>query len=259
FDTGADMFILDDEIAQAMGIEWVARAMGTFGGGKKSEVGFGKVDSVKLGEVTLNHVPITILPTKRFSSGFEEGRYTVGGFIGTAALRQFVSTIDYKNGNLILRERTEANIRKLRAEMANRVAAEVPFVLKATHLMMAKGSLNDKSGLTFFVDSGLASEACFAAPIQTLQYVGIQAPETKISEKGVGGGGGKWASGLFPIKTIGLGSLTQSNVKGEYGSRPPESYWAHGFIEDGLISHRFLRRYSSWTLDFSEMMYLFEK
>ena len=67
FDTGANAFILDNEIAAAMGIEWVSKAMGTFGGGLKAEVGFGKVDSVKLGDVTLKQVPIAILPTKRFS------------------------------------------------------------------------------------------------------------------------------------------------------------------------------------------------
>jgi hypothetical protein len=124
---------------------------------------------------------------------------------------------------------------------------------------MARGSLNGKDGLTFFVDSGLASPACFSAPIQTLEYVGIPEPEKEIHEDSVGGGGGKWASGTFPIKRIGLGPLMQSNVIGEYGSRPPESYWSLGFIQDGLISHRFLRQYSSWTLDFDTMTYIFIK
>ena len=259
FDTGANAFILDNEIAAAMGIEWVSKAMGTFGGGLKAEVGFGKVDSVKLGDVTLKQVPIAILPTKRFSSAFDGGKYILGGFIGTAALRQFLSTIDYKNGRLVLRERTKENAQHLREELKGRIAAEVPFVLSATHMMMARGSLNDKAGLTFFVDSGLASEACFTAPIQTLEYVGIPVPETKISEDSVGGGGGKWASGLFPIKTIGLGSLMQSEVKGGYGEQKQSFYWRLGFIQDGLISHRFLRQYSSWTLDFDAMKYIFEK
>jgi len=259
FDTGADTFILDNEIAASMGIEWLAKATGTFGGGLKAEIGYGKVDSIKVGDVTLKQVPITILPTKRFSPEFENGKYTLGGFIGTAALRQFLSTIDYKNSRLILRERTKENALRVQDELKGRIAAELPFVLKDTHLMMARGSLNEKDGLTFFIDSGLASEACLAAPIQTLQYIGIPVPETKIRENSTGGGGGKWASGLFPIKTVGLGSVKQSDVKGEYGSLPPQSYWAHGFIEDGLLSHQFLRKYSSWTLDFDAMKYILEK
>jgi len=174
-------------------------------------------------------------------------------------MRQFLSTIDYKNGRMILRERTAEHAGKLREELKGRIAAEVPFVLDATHVMIARGSLNGKDGLTFFVDSGLAGKACFSAPIQTLHYVGIPVPETKIDKESVGGGGGTWASAVFPIKTISMGSLTQSNVTGEYGSRPARSYWSSGYIQDGLISHRFLRQYSSWTLDFDAMKYIFEK
>jgi len=263
FDTGADTFILDTEIAAAMGIEWVAKAIGTFGGGKQAEIGFGKVDSIKLGQVTLKHVPITILPTKRFSKGFQDGRYTIGGAIGTAALRQFLSTIDYKNERLILRERTAANARKLRDELKGRIAGEMPFALAVTHMMMAKGSLNGKDGLTYFVDSGLAGDEkdqpSFTAPIQTLKYAGIPVPETKLSKDSIGGGGGAWASGAFSIEKLGMGNLVQTNVMGEYGSREPQTYWSMGFIQDGLISHRFLRQYSSWTLDFDSMTYIFEK
>jgi len=259
FDTGGDQFILDTEIANGMGIKNVGAAAGSFGGGKQAEVGFAKVDQVKIGDVTMKHVPVSILPTKRFSPGFEDGKYIIGGIIGTAAMRQFLGTLDYENGQLVLKERNEANARKLRKDLEGRIAAEVPFVMTGTHQMMVRGSLNSTEGLTFFVDSGLDSEACFTAPVQTLNYVGIPVPETKIDEKAVGGGGGKYATGLFPIETISMGKLNQSNVLGEYGSMQPETYWQPGFIQDGLISHQFFRQYKSWTLDFDQMTYIFEK
>ena len=127
-----------------------------------------------------------------------------------------------------------------------------------THYMMARGSLDGKDGLNFFVDSGLASEAAFAAPIQTLKYAGIPVPETKVEEGIGGGGGGGFATGKFAIARLGLGPLVQESLKGEYGVVPPESYWRLGFIQDGLISHRFLRQYA-WTLDFGTMKMLFAK
>jgi hypothetical protein len=259
FDTGADQLILDNEVAAGMKLENVAGAMGSFGGGKKAEIGFGKVDRIKLGDVTLKNAPVTILPTKRFSSGFGDGKYTIGGVIGTAFMRQFLGTLDYKNGRLILRQRSRDNAQKLRDNLKGAIAAEIPFVLSATHLMMTKGSLNGKKRLTFFVDSGLASEACFASPIQTLNYTGIPIPKTKISKNSIGGGGGKFASGIFPIQSISLGNLKQTNVKGSYGALTPATYWNRGFIQDGLISHQFLRQYSSWTLDFDSMTYIFQK
>jgi hypothetical protein len=257
FDTGGDLLILDDEVARALGVASVATTMGTFGGGLQSEIGFGRVDRVRLGGVTLHDVPVMILPSKRFTF---DPRFPVAGIVGTALMRQFLGTVDYRNQRLVLRERTAAHAAALRQELRGRVAAEIPFALYATHVMYARGGLDGKDGLTFFIDSGLASEAVFTAPVQTLRHAGIPVPETRIREGGVGGGGGRYPEGPFPIASLSLGPLRQADVRGSYGSRPPESYWGtRGFIEDGLLSHGFLKRYGSWTLDFDSMTYLFER
>ena len=256
-DTGADMFMLDTEVAAAMGVKPLASMTGTFAGGKQAEVGFGRVESLKIGQVTLKAVPVSILPTQRFSQGFAAGKYTIGGIVGTGVLKQFLSTVDYPGEQLILRRADEEGRKSLRQTWQDQTVVEVQFVMAMTHYMMARGSLDGKDGLTFFVDSGLASEAAFAAPIQTLQYAGIPVPETKV-EEGIGGGGGGFATGRFKIARLGLGPLIQENLKGEYGVSPPESYWRLGFIQDGLISHQFLRRYS-WTIDFVRMVMLLAK
>jgi len=257
YDTGGDLLILDDEVAKALGITSVASAVGSFGGGLQSEIGFGKVDRVKVGEVTLHDVPVMILASKRFT--FDK-RFPISGIFGTALTRQFLSTLDYGNQKLVLRERSAANAAKVRSELGDRLVAEIPFALYATHQMFAKGSLNGKERLTYFIDSGLASEALFTAPIQTLQYAGIPVPATKMSE-GVGGGGGKYPEGPFPIQSLSLGPLRQTDGGGSYGSLAPETYWGgnRGFIQDGLVSHSFLKRYGTWTLDFDSMTYLFGK
>ena len=201
-----------------------------------------------------------ILPTKRFSADFGDGQYTVGGIVGTQTLRQFLGTLDYENGQLILRERAPASERRLREELGDRLVAEIPFVLDASHHMMVRGRLNEKSGLTFLVDSGLADEvAACGLPIQTLEYLGIPEPEIADDEETVGGGPGVWASGTFGLDTVSMGPLTQENITGSYGGTPPSAYWSRGFIQDAVISHRFLRQYSSWTLDFDRMVYVFSR
>ena len=204
-------------------------------------------------------MPVIILPTERFSAGFAKGQYPIRGILGTATLRQFLSTIDYGNEQIILRPRREDAQQALMSSFAGRRVTAMPFALAATHLMMAKGQLNDRDNLTFFVDSGLADEggAAFIAPIQTLKYVGIPVPETEVRE-GIGGGGGTgYATGYFGIEKLGLGTCIQTDSLGEYGTTRPESYWALGFIQDGLISHNFLRQYDSWTMDFTNMVYYF--
>lgn len=254
-DTGADMLILDTELAQGLSVEWLAQATGNFAGGLTHEIGFGKVENVRLGDATLHGVPVTLLPTKRFTATFDTEAFVVGGIVGTATLRQFLATIDYAEERLVLRERSAAVAAAVRDELAGHMAAQVPFVLAATHLMMARGGADGTDGLTFFIDSGLASEAAFVAPEQTLAELDIARPPTAISEEGEGGGG-KVATGLFPLDRLRLGSLEQRDIRGVFGPLTPDSYWARGFIQDGLLSHRFLRRYASWTLDFDAMEFL---
>ena len=258
-DTGGDAFVVDEEIAASLGIEPVTTVMGEGGGGLEMEVGLGRADMLRIGDVTIRNVPIMTTATQRWS-GIYEGDYTLGGIITTGVLKQFLSTIDYANGQLVLRPRTEGGKQAFERELEGQVVTEVPFAMALTHMMMARGKLNDRENLTFFVDSGLADEkgAGFAAPIQTLNHVGIPLPETSVDPDDVGGLGGRFAAGSFAIEELGLGALSQKGLLGEYGSMTEDSYWnPAGFIQDGLISHNFLRQYDSWTIDFSDMVYYF--
>jgi hypothetical protein len=255
-DTGGDVLIIDDEVAKALGVIQVASVKGAFGGGLEATIGFGKVDRITIGGVTIHQVPVMVMATKRFTF---DPNYPIGGIVGTALMRQFLATVDYRGRTLVLRDRSAASAETVRRELAGNLAAEVPFVLDATHLMHARGGLDDKEGLTFFIDSGLGMDAIGSFPVQTLKYAGIPIPEMKVPEGGVGGGGGKFASGFFPIRSATLGSLRQAGIRGETGARPPSSYWERGFIADGLLSHGFLKQYGSWTIDFDSMTYLFER
>ncbi|MBN1303489.1 MAG: aspartyl protease family protein [Anaerolineales bacterium] len=256
FDTGGDSFIVDSELAAAMGIEPLATFMGTYAGNLQAETSYGKADTLKLGDVTITSVPVMILPTEQFSVSFADGQYPIRGILGTGTLRQFLPTIDYKNEQIILRPKTDEGLKAFQQELEGQTITMIPFALAATHMMMAKGQLNNKDDLTYFVDSGLNSSAGakFIAPLQTLNYVGIPVPE--LSEETIGGGGG-YTSGNYAIEILGLGTLVQTNTVGEYGSLGSERYWDMGFIQDGLISHNFLQQYSSWTLDFTNMVYYF--
>jgi tetratricopeptide (TPR) repeat protein len=257
-DTGGDAFILDTELAESLGIRADAAIEGEFGGGKETAVGLAKTQEIKIGDVKLHTVPIHLLPMKQISDSFSEiFSKPINGVIGTGVLKQFMATFDYQNARLILRDKTFFTEGRLKEIFDAKDSTEIPFFLSGTHSIMAKGSLNGKNDLMFFVDSGLGDEsACFSAPEQTLEYVGIPVPEISYDPDNVGGGGA-YASGYFPIKALALGALQQMDIRGEYGSMPRSWYWEHGFIQDGLISHQFLRQYDSWTIDFARMKMIF--
>jgi hypothetical protein len=260
FDTGADTLILDPEIAERLNV-YVDKSSieGTFGGGLAAEMKLGAAEKVKLGAVYLRNVPVTILPVKHFSSIFSDKGIVLAGIFGTGFLRQFTSTVNYEEGQLILRERGAIAMENVRASLSGKEIVEIPFALDDTHYMFAQGNINGISSLNFFVDSGFAHENIgFTLPLQTLEYLGIPEPERKALDT-VGGGGGAWETGTFTVDSIGLGTLVQENEQGEYGAFPPQLVSDFGYFCDGLISHNFLRKYESWTLDFENMVYLFSK
>ena len=250
-DTGGDAFILDPSIASELGIEIVASMMGMFAGGMEAEVGFARAKSLALGGVTLHSVPMTVLPT----GGMVIGGHALDGIVGTGVLKQFLATLDYPNEELVLRAPSGRAASAFRAGAAGKVLDEVPFYLQSTHFLLARGSLNGVDDLLFHVDSGLAGTPAFSAPRQTLEYVGIPIPEIETREGNIGGGGA-FATGTFEIAELGLGGLVQSDLVGDFGALPPQAYRMLGFIQDGLISHNFLRAYA-WTLDFERMRMVF--
>lgn len=257
FDTGADMCIVDSELAKQLGIKEEGWTLGGFGGGKIGRLGYGKLRSLAVGEVVVRNVPVWVMPTQRFSSIYPDGKTSLGGIIGTGLIRQFLATLDYQRGKFVLRQRSADGQRALRAALSGHSVTEVPFALHATHWMMARGALDDRRNLTFFIDSGLASDAAFSAPPQTLLYAGIPQPKVKRDPRSPGGGGGAWSNGTFAIRSLALGPLVQHDLVGEFGAMPASTYWQNGFIQDGLLSHRFLRQYASWSIDFDRMQYVF--
>jgi len=253
-DTGADLFILDTDTAESLGVESVATMMAMFAGGKQGEIAFARADSLRLGTATLRSVPISILPTRLLSLGERQ----IEGIVGTSVLRQFLSTMDYPRGRLVLRERSQAGLSDLERGVAGTVEDEIPFYMQSTHSLLVHGSMNGHGGLLFHVDSGLAGVPAFGAPRETMEYLGIPIPEVAVHEGVIGGGGGGFATGTFPVAELGLGRLVKKDLTGSFGGLPPGSYWHLGFIQDGLVSHNFLREYA-WTLDFDGMRMVFSR
>ena len=234
-DTGGDLLVLTPGLAAELGVEPVVSAQGVFAAGAQGSIAYGRVGSVALGGVTVEAVPVSIVDLD-------------SPMVGTGFLRQFLATVDYPAGRLVLRPPGSAAPEGVR----------VPFALAATHLLIARGSLNDVEPLTFVLDSGLQHEdgSALAAPAATLAAAGIAIPETGKEVRESGAGHIELELGPFPVASLGLGPLLQSDLTGLYGVFPPEWALGLGFAVHGLVSHGFLRRYA-WTLDFERMTMTF--
>jgi hypothetical protein len=234
-DTGGELLTLSPDVAAALGVEPVAAAEGVFAAGARGEVGYGRVDTVRAGPLTVAAVPVAVMALER-------------PVLGTGFLRQFLATIDYPGGRLVLRPRSSPAP----------AGVEVPFALAASHLLLAAGSLDGREGLTFIVDSGLEDEggASVALPRSTLELLGIAAPPLTEEVGESGAGSLSLRFGRFPLERVGLGPLVQHGASGLHGIFPDIWTELAGISIHGILSHGFLRRYT-WTLDFDAMKMTF--
>ncbi len=246
-DTGGEEIILDKAFANTLDIKIIGEIEGEYAGAKKGITGFGKIDSLALGEMSVHHIPIQTLdlaPTNKHI--FKE--LEVKGVIGTRFLMHFLSTIDYKNRQLTLK--TD----KKYQPSGN--AVTIPFSLYDTHLIFAEGAFNGKNEGLYFIDTGLAG-AGFLSSQKLLKASNVMMDWSKAK---IGAGGGGEAKALeVAIDEVRLGngknSITKNNLKGVVFEEDISLFKDSplGFEVKGLISHAFFLGYAV-TFDFEKMV-----
>ncbi|WP_420643966.1 aspartyl protease family protein [Candidatus Leptofilum sp.] len=240
-DTGASELIIDPAMAEQIGVTKFGAEGATFAGGKQASYEHGRLDSLSLGDWTIQNLPVHLLDTSRFTT--VTGGVPVHGIIGTVLFYHFLATIDYPQNQLTLR-RPSAH-----ADEVDQEVASIPFWLVGDHLMMAWGTMNQSEPLLMLVDTGLAGGG-FLCPQSTLEVANI-APPSDGSFTGEGGGGQVTAV-PFNIEQLTLGDTAVQNVVGIYGPFPPSLEHGLGFHVGGLISHGFFRSFAL-TFDFNKM------
>jgi hypothetical protein len=243
-DTGGDRLYLDEGLADKLGIKVITKRKSKYAytAGETVEEPLGVADRVKMGEVTLRNVPVIVAQWK--ARGVK-----TDGVVTTQMLKQFLTTIDYVNKRVTLRERSPRGQQQLAEFLGRKAPYEVPFFMTATHLMFAKGSINGHGGMNLLIDSGLAMSMPMVIINETADM--LKLPKTPVPNMKY------W---WVPMASYGLEGLERKDSQA-LGNVIVESnpYWMYGFTFDGLISHQYLRHLGSWTIDFDGMRYLFPR
>jgi hypothetical protein len=241
-DTGGDRLYLDEGLAERLAITTISkrRSRYAYTKGEYVDEPLGVADRVRLGEVTLRNVPVIVAKWRVLGQKTD-------GVVTTQILKQFLSTVDYANKRITLRERSEGGRRHLREWLGGQPTVEVPFFMTGTHLMFAKGTLNGHEGLNLLLDSGLASSMPLVIVNETVEFLGLPrnpVPNTRFF----------WS----PLESHGLAGLTRGPTQALGNVMVEENpYWQWGFLFDALVSHQYLRHLGSWTIDFDAMKYYF--
>ncbi len=248
-DTGGSELLLDSDFAKELGIKVMGSVEGTFSGGQHAPVGNGRIDSLTLGAWKISNVPVGMLPLRSLSEGF--GVKQLNGCVGTNVLYQFLSTLDYRNSELILRRKTHATWASFQATNEKK-GVMVPIWLEGDHFIVTWGKVEALPPSLLFVDSGLAGAAV------KLSEAAIKKAGIEMNEAGAtigAGGAGTFRTVPFTVKTFTLGPIEVHDIPGIYDG-PLD--WSAGwpFEVDGMVGHDFLRNYAV-TFDFDHMaMYL---
>jgi hypothetical protein len=242
-DTGGSVVTLDAEFAKELGVAQLGAVNGTFAGGQTTEVRLGRIDSIKLGQWTVQNLPVAMLPLRQLDVG---GGYQINGIIGTTLFYHFLATMDYPEGQLVLRRKTTRSQQRFMTASSDSVA--VPFWIASDHFMVGWGQVENLPPSLLFVDSGLVGGGVKLAE-SVIKAAGIVLEQDK-AETGAGAGGTLTVV-PYVVKRVSLGKVQEENVQGVFdGPFPWEN--SFGFFLAGMVGHEFLRPYAV-TFNFERM------
>jgi len=249
-DTGGAELGLDTTFAQELGLPpWASKEVGTFAGGQHVETFHSKIDSIEMGEWTVKNVPVQVLGLRALSSVLGVPR--IDGVIGTVFLSHFLTTIDYRGGELVLQKRTPENVRRL-WPARGRKSVSAPFWMAADHFMVAWGRVNGLPPALFFLDSGLAG-AGVNLPESTLKAANIALDRSKAEK--AQGAAGTFESIPYLVPEVSFAGMTEQKVNGLWDG-PVFREDGLGIHIGGMVGHEFLRGHAV-TFDFDGMMLIF--
>jgi hypothetical protein len=249
-DTGGSEVALDTAFARELGVPQFGAVQGTFSGGQHAEVHQGRIDSLTLGDWTVRNLPVAILPLRQLSQGL--GAKQIDGVIGTMLFYHFLATLDFPNGELVLRRKDATSLAQFMASAGNSVA--VPFWIAGDHFMVGWGRVEALAPSLLFVDTGLDGAGVKLAE-SVIKRAGIRLEEDKASTGA--GGGGTLRIVPYVVHRLSFGEVKETNVAGLYdGPFPWQS--SFGFALAGMVGHDFFKPYAI-TFDFESMRIFLRK
>jgi predicted aspartyl protease len=249
-DTGGSEVTLDTEFAKELGVPHFGEVEGTFSGGQHTQVQLGRIESLIVGDWTVKNVPTAMLPLRQLSEGL--GVKQINGVIGTTLFYHFLATMDYPQGELVLRRKDARSLEEFRKSPGKRVT--VPIWMASDHFMVGWGRVETLPPTLLFIDTGLTGAGVKLAE-SVIKEAGIKLEENRAAEGA--GGGGTLKIVPYTVHQISLGDIKEENVQGVYdGPFPWENMF--GFHLAGMVGHEFFRP-DAVTFDFQNMQIFLQR
>jgi predicted aspartyl protease/Tfp pilus assembly protein PilF len=245
-DTGSGMSVISDETAVKLGLRPIARGglARAVGGGGRFEIVYGYLQSIELGEVKLENVPVYI---RRF---YDE-KNPVDGYIGLSLISKYIAMLDYQNRKFTLvRQRSEdgswTTIDKATGPQVADVAAapgvkhEIPLRTTSSGFLSGEVALEGfEKPLNFIIDTG-ASVSVVSNRIADAESITAHLQPTKMRVFGAAGVTENVDTVLLP--RVVLGALERERISAAVLDMDAVNETA-GFTQNGILGANFLRHF----------------
>ncbi len=247
-DTGSGMSVISDQTAKRLGLKPVARGglARAVGGGGRFEIVYGYLNSVEIGDVKIENVPVYIRK-------FFDSQVPVDGYLGLSVVSKFIASIDYGTRQMSLIRQNQSELVESwtvvrRGESAQALAdvrpnesiIEVPLRTTSSGFLSAEVNLEgfDKP-LNFIVDTAASITVVSEKLSQQEQLLDLLQP-SKMRVFGAAGITEDVKLLQLPKLTLGLTKLEKINAA--VLDLEPVNETA-GFTQSGILGGNFLKNF----------------
>lgn len=242
-DTGSGMSVISEETAKKLGVKPVARGgqARAVGGGGKFEIVYGFLDSIDVGGVKVDSVPVYI-------RHFYDEKTPADGYLGLSVIAKFIASVDYGQNIFMLRRPSESNVKDLwGVPISKNVLAPLPpgvmeIPLRTTSSGFLSGEVHLEGierPLNFIVDTG-ASVSVVSERLAQEEELTTYLEPTRLRIYGAAGIAEDVKSLLLP--KVMLGTLTRERISAAILDLEPVNETA-GFTQMGILGGNYLRHF----------------
>jgi predicted aspartyl protease/thioredoxin-like negative regulator of GroEL len=253
-DTGSGMSVVSEATAKKLGLSSVARGgMGrAVGGSGRFEIVYGFLNSVQIGDVDINNVPVYI-------RHFYDVKPAVDGYIGVSLISKFVTSIDYADRTFTLsRQRSSSNNQDpwIAAQNPDRRSAppaigtlsgmEIPLRTTSSGFLSGEVRLEGVDKFwNFIIDTG-ASVSVVSEKLAAEEQVSTYQQADMMRIYGAAGIADNVKTLILP--RVNLGELSQDKINAAVLDMDPLNETT-GFRQSGILGANFLKNFRI-TFDF---------
>jgi predicted aspartyl protease len=242
------MSVISDQTAKKMGLKPVARGglARAVGGGGRFEIVYGYLNSIEIGDVRVENVPVYIRK-------FFDVNIPVDGYLGLSVITKYLTSIDYGTRQMSLLRQNQSDVveswttvrrgesvQSLVAVAQDESVCEVPLRTTSSGFLSGEVFLEgfDKP-LNFIVDTAASISVISEKLSQEEQLLDLLQP-SKMRVYGAAGVAEDVKLLQLPKLTLGMSKLERVNAA--VLDLEPVNETA-GFTQSGIIGGNFLRNY----------------